>query len=217
MTNIKSKIKLFAQSIKNLFNFNKNKIEELIENSKDYLDTQLDLAEISIDTVESIRNLSNNEEDSLKNLLNILADSYEEIEKFRKIKADKLKFKFISQLEELLKTYNRLEDDKNSLKDAQHILEKAQINYNKEKSKSIENQKTDKLRKVKSELEEAKRIVACEDSNLSISKKVFKKEKQEKLKNILDNIASIEEDYYLSALDKISIFKQEVQSINAQN
>ncbi len=216
MTNIKEKLKSFAESVVDLSNPDENKIEDLIEKSNNFFNAQLHLTEVSMEYANSIKNFSKNEDDPISSLLNTLANNYEKIEKSRKLKVSKLKFKYISQLEDLLKTFNRLKDDIDNLKNAQDALEKAQVNYNKEKSKSIENQQDDKLLNAKLELDKAKRIVAHGDSNVRITKKVFKKEKEEKFNNILDNIITIEVDFYNSALEKISTLKQELHSIENQ-
>lgn len=214
MSGIKEKLASFVDTVADKLNITSNAIEDLIKENKQYIKAEKELSDEAEEGIQALKQYAMSESPSLKTAVTALADAYENMERSRMEKTEKLELQFIKPLEELLIGFEKRKEELKEAKKARKDFDKVKKKLEKEKSKPGEKQKPEKIKDLEVEYEEKERVCNKEDSEAKLATEEFNKKKLQTLKDIINSIVLIQEDFHEAAVDDFREVKTKADQID---
>ncbi|MFX0004136.1 MAG: hypothetical protein ACFE9J_11680 [Candidatus Hermodarchaeota archaeon] len=190
-----------------------NKISELIKESKQYIEALENVTKEIKNNVTALKSYAETETPSLGQAIGSLASTFEIIDKQSTEKVKRLQEEYISPLNELLISLEKLQTEQKESQKAMKELEKAEKHLSKAKSKPKEKLKPNEMQTAEAELKAAKEKVAKEEGDVKAATEEFNKVKLETMQKILKNMVDIEKVFHQKILDSVATVQVKAEAI----
>ncbi|MFX1243321.1 MAG: BAR domain-containing protein, partial [Promethearchaeota archaeon] len=193
-----------------------NKISELIKESKQYIDAIENVTKEIKKTIAALKSYAETETPSLGQAVGSLASTFEIIEKESTEKVKRLQEEYITPLNELLISLEKLQTEQRESQKAMKDLEKAEKHLSKVQSKPKEKLKPNEMQTAETELKVAKEKLAKEEADVKVAAEDFNKIKLETMQKILKNMVDIENIFHKKILDSITTVEAKADAIKVE-
>ncbi|MFX0008127.1 MAG: BAR domain-containing protein [Candidatus Hermodarchaeota archaeon] len=193
-----------------------NKISELIKESKQYIDAIENVTKEIKKTIAALKSYAETETPSLGQAVGSLASTFEIIEKESTEKVKRLQEEYITPLNELLISLEKLQTEQRESQKAMKDLEKAEKHLSKVQSKPKEKLKPNEMQTAETELKVAKEKLAKEEADVKVAAEDFNKIKLETMQKILKNMVDIENIFHKKILDSITNVEAKADAIKVE-
>ncbi|MFX0144030.1 MAG: hypothetical protein ACFE9C_08130 [Candidatus Hodarchaeota archaeon] len=190
-----------------------NKISELIKESKQYIEALENVTKEIKNNVTALKSYAETETPSLGQAIGSLASTFEIIDKQSTEKVKRLQEEYISPLNELLISLEKLQTEQKESQKAMKELEKAEKHLSKAKSKPKEKLKPNEMQTAEAELKAANEKVAKEEGDVKAATEEFNKVKLETMQKILKNMVDIEKVFHQKILDSVATVQVKAEAI----
>lgn len=214
MSTIKDKIVGVFDDIVDLFKVSRSAIEKVVKKNEDYIDAELKVVKKSEEGIAALKEFAKTETHAMNDAISSLAETYETLENARRDKVDKLKWKFLKPLKELVLSFDNKERELKEAKKAEKRMNKAKNKLEKEKAKPEEEKDEIRLNSIEADYEDALKDYQREENEADIAISEFRKEKLETLKRVLINIVEIQKEFHETMINKIKKLEDMTSAIN---
>ncbi|MDX1798736.1 MAG: hypothetical protein R3255_08810 [Candidatus Lokiarchaeia archaeon] len=193
-----------------------NKISELIKESEHYIDAIENVTKEIKKTITALKSYAETETPSLGQAVGSLASTFEIIEKESTEKVKRLQEEYITPLNELLISLEKLQTEQKESQKAMKDLEKAEKHLSKVQSKPKEKLKPNEIQTAETELKAAKEKLTKEEADVKVAAEDFNKIKLETMQKILKNMVDIENIFHKKILDSITTVEAKADAIKVE-
>ena len=173
-----------------------NEIQAIIKEFSDTIDAEKKLVKESKERINSLIDYSKVETPTLREAIESLGNTFENIDNAREEKIDQMMEKFIKPLNILLEEFKNLSAELHESDKAKKDLDKSKSKLSKLKAKPKEKLKPGQIENAESTVKEAEKENEIKEKEAKEASEVFNRKKLETMKQVLDDIITIEREFH---------------------